>query len=115
VSNDHIKPGDRLRIEIRKGFPEANNDAVLVVEASGKIALDPVYGGRIEIDGMTLEDAEASIKKRLSTFLKNPLVQLTRADPVKDDDRIAALEARIRVLETAVSKLSDELAGLRKK
>lgn len=113
--DDRIKPGDRLRILIKNGFTDAINDGVFTVEQSGKVALDPVYGGRIEIGGKTPEEVENILRGHLAKFLKNPLIQVTRYEPLNDDNRVAALEARVRVLETAVSKLSDEIAIPRKK
>jgi polysaccharide biosynthesis/export protein len=114
--DDRIKPGDRLRIVIGNGVPDVPNDGVLLVEPSGKIALHPAYG-RVEIGGVSPEEAETIIRKHLveSVGLKRPLVQVTRYDAVKDDNRIAALEARVKVLEIAVSKLSEEIAGVPKK
>jgi Polysaccharide biosynthesis/export protein len=114
-ADDRIKPGDRLRIQIPNGIPGVQHDGVFLVEPSGKVALDPAYG-RIEIGGLSPEEAVAVIRKHLEekVRMKNPLVQVTRYDPAKDDNRINALEARVKVLETALSRLSDQVAELRK-
>ena len=116
AADDRIKPGDRLRIVIQNGIPDAQNDGVFLVEPSGKLALDPTYG-RVAIGGLSPEDAETFIRKHLvdKVTLKGPLVQVTRYDPVNDDKRVTALEARVKVLEAALSKLSNEVAELRKK
>jgi RNA polymerase sigma factor (sigma-70 family) len=115
--DDRIKPGDRLRILIPNGVPGTSNDGVFLVEPSGKIALDPAYGGRVEIGSVSLEEAEAIIRKHLEekVGLKRPMPQVTRYDPMNDDSRVAALEARVKVLEIALSKLSDKVAEFNKK
>jgi len=116
AGDDRIKPGDRLHIVIQYGIPDAQNDGVFLVEPSGKVALDPTYG-RVAIGGLSPEEAETFIRKHLvdKVTLKRPLIQVTRYDPVNDDKRIAALEARVKVLEAALSKLNNEVAELRKK
>ncbi|MCA9262898.1 MAG: sigma-70 family RNA polymerase sigma factor [Planctomycetales bacterium] len=74
-----IEPGVRLKIQSAGLPPDALLAAVVTVEASGKIALGPLYG-RVEVRGLTLEEAEEKIVKQLSEFIREPRVQVTFAD-----------------------------------
>ena len=51
------------------------------VEKSGKVALGPMYG-RVQVNGLTLEKAEAAARDHLKTVLRDPNASLTRYNPV---------------------------------
>ncbi len=46
------------------------------VEPTGTVALGPVYG-RVEVKGLTLEEAQAAIETKLKQILTQPTVQVT--------------------------------------
>ncbi len=47
-------------------------------EPTGTVALGPAYG-RVQVKGMTLEEAQKAIRKKLAEILTNPNVQVTFA------------------------------------
>ena len=49
-----------------------------LVESTGTVALGPAYG-RVEVKGLTLEEAEKAIQKKLKEILTKPEVQVTLA------------------------------------
>jgi len=98
VVEDRIKPGDRLRVHIPDGLPDEPKTGVYLVEPSGKIALSPVYGGRVSVGGFTLEEAETVLEDHLRKVvrLRNPRVQVTRYDPVVAGQPATAPDGRIK-------------------
>jgi hypothetical protein len=83
------------------------------VEASGKIPLGYSYG-RVQVKGMTLEEAERAVREHLAAFIKNPQVSLTQYDPlILGGD--SELERRVQHLEKEVRQLRAAVEGLRKK
>jgi len=87
--------------------PDAPIDAIFLVEASGKVALGVDYG-RVDLKGLTLEEAETLIQQHLKSYLKNPTVLVARYVPLTDEDlqrRIQQLEKDVRQLRTAVDVL----------
>jgi hypothetical protein len=112
---DVIRPGDRLRIIVRGALQDDPIQGVHTVEASGKVALGPLYG-RVKLDGLTLEKAEQAVQDHLSKILKSPLVSITRYDAgVGDNDRLRALERRVQDLENEVKLLRTTAEKLQKK
>jgi len=104
---DRIKPGQRLTIRVTGTLPDAPIDAIFLVEASGKVALGVDYG-RVDLKGLTLEEAETLIQQHLKSYLKNPTVLVARYVPLTDEDlqrRIQQLEKDVRQLRTAVDVL----------
>ncbi|QJW92917.1 sigma-70 family RNA polymerase sigma factor [Frigoriglobus tundricola] len=107
---DTIKPGDRLTIRGDNLFEAAPLDQIYEVEMSGKINLGPRYGGRVKIDGMTLEEAEGVLNKQIQMYAKVGVVSLTRYIEPPD-----TLEARVRQLEKEVKELRETVEGLNRK
>jgi RNA polymerase sigma factor (sigma-70 family) len=106
---DRIRPGDLLNIHA-SGTPGTNDiKGVYQVEASGKVALGPGYG-RVNINGLTLEEAEGVIQKHLSKLLREAGAFVTR--PVPDNP---GLQRRVRDLENEVRELRSNVDDLRKK
>jgi RNA polymerase sigma factor (sigma-70 family) len=101
---DRIKRGDRLRIKVREAFPDEPIDGVFVVEPLGTVPFGPVYGGRVQVAGMTLVEAEHAITEHLKKVLRNPMVSVIRDDPVAPD-RLKKLEDRVQRLEQEVIDL----------
>lgn len=73
-----ITAGGLLEIEAIGGLVEGPINGIHLVEPSGKVALGPYYG-RVDIEGLTLEEAEAAIKKNLEKVLRDPVVSVTLA------------------------------------
>jgi RNA polymerase sigma factor (sigma-70 family) len=112
AEKDRIHPGDRLQIQASNTPPEYPIKGVFRVEPGGTIALGLGYG-RIDVKGQTLEEAEARVRQFLRTILKDPDVSITRHDPVPDE-RVQALEGRVRQLEEEIRNLRAIVDGLQK-
>jgi RNA polymerase sigma factor (sigma-70 family) len=109
---DRIRPGDRLRVRVLNAIPDQPIDGVFRVEPGGTVALGPAYG-RVQVKGQTLEEAEVTIRANLAKQLKDPRVSVTRDDPLPDE-RMQALERRVRQLEEEVRKLGNTVDELQK-
>jgi RNA polymerase sigma factor (sigma-70 family) len=104
---DRIRPGDLLNIQV-SGVPI---NGVFRVEPGGKVALGPLYG-RVDIKGLTLEEAEKAIRRCLTDDPKSLAVQVTRPLAGSAD---ADLEHRVRQLEKEVRTLRSLVEELQKK
>jgi RNA polymerase sigma factor (sigma-70 family) len=109
---DRIRPGDLLKIEVWGTVPDASIKGVFQVEASGKVALGSPYG-RVQIKGLTLEEAEAAINKHLATLLRNPAASVTRPVPEAPnrelERRVGQMEKEVRELRSLVEELRKQL------
>ncbi len=115
---DLVKVGDRLRIRVVTGFPNAGMDFddVVVVEVSGKISVGPGYG-RVHINSLALEDAEIRVKEHFVKFGAPYGVSLTRHDPLPQTagvGKLERLEMRVQQLETEVQTLRNAVDKLKK-
>jgi hypothetical protein len=108
---DRIRPGDILNIQVGGSLPNAPIHGAFQVEPSGKVALGSPFG-RVEITGLTLEEAEAAINKHLSSFLRSPAASVTRPVPEAPNRE---LDRRVRQLEKEVRELRSLVEELRKK
>jgi RNA polymerase sigma factor (sigma-70 family) len=110
--SDRIQVGELLSMHVLGAFPEAPIQGLFKVEASGKVALGPPYG-RVDIKGLSLEEAEAAVKKHLEKLMKRVDVSLTRALPAiagtgtdrKLEQRVQQLEKEVRALRSAIEEL----------
>jgi RNA polymerase sigma factor (sigma-70 family) len=75
-SASELRPGSRIRVQARGVDPESPLDGVFVVEPMGTVALGVAYG-RVNIEGMSVIDAEQEIQSKLSKDWENPKVQVT--------------------------------------
>lgn len=107
---DHIRPGDHLNIQVAGStVKEKDIWGVFQVEKSGKVALGPGYG-RVNIKGLTLEEAERKISEHLEKIVKEVgAVLVTR--PIPDN---SSLERRVQQLESEVRTLRSLVDELRK-
>ncbi len=108
---DRIRPGDLLKVDVANTLPQEPISGVFQVEPSGKVALGPNYG-RVDIKGLTLEEAEAAINKHLADVLRNPRSSVTRPLPEAPNKE---LERRVQQLENEVRQLRSLVEELRKK
>ncbi len=74
-----IKQGDKVHINVANTFVGQPINWDYRVEPSGKVSLGPAYK-RVQINGMTLQEAEAAIKKHLQKIIKQPEVAVTMAN-----------------------------------
>jgi len=106
---DRIRPGDLLHISVGGTVKVGEIDRVFEVEPSGNVALGLGYG-RVNVKGMTLEEAEKSIHEHLAKLFKKVTVMVTR--PLPDNP---VLERRVWELEKEVRELRSLVDELRKK
>jgi RNA polymerase sigma factor (sigma-70 family) len=102
-----IRPGDDLFIHALDVLVGDPLQGVFRVEESGKVALGPYYG-RVLVQGLTVEEAEAAVRDHLAKTVDNPQVSLTRYTPVAAPDlerRVRRLEQEVRALQAAVAEL----------
>ncbi len=71
-----IGPGDLLDVHVAVTISDQPIQGTYLVEPSGQVLLGPAYG-RVELKGLTLEEAEAATKEHLSGVLTEPLVSIT--------------------------------------
>lgn len=104
---DRIKPGDRVVIRGTNLFDQAPLDPFHEVEPSGKVALGPVYGGRVKIDGLTLEEAEVVVQKHIRQYAIRAQITITRYIPPPPtlDERVQRLEKEVKELRAQVEEL----------
>jgi HEAT repeat protein/beta-lactamase regulating signal transducer with metallopeptidase domain/protein involved in polysaccharide export with SLBB domain len=74
-----IAPFDVLRIHSSGTLPDQPLDGLRLVEPDGKVDLGSSYGGRIPVEGRTLEEATEAILKRLKTLVRQPEVSVELA------------------------------------
>jgi protein involved in polysaccharide export with SLBB domain len=103
-----IRAGDRLYLHVIDALPGNPIKGVYQVEPSGKLPLGPVYG-RVEVTGLTPEEAEKKVRDHLAAILKDPMILLTWYDPVAHgsrdlSDRVTKLEREVEELRTALTK-----------
>jgi hypothetical protein len=111
---DRIRPGDVLQIRVTTSVPGGGSpiDGIFRVEAAGTVPFGPPYG-RVQVKGQTVVEAEATIRAYLATKLRDPEVLVTRGDP-PPDERLRALERRVRQLEEEVRILRTTVDELQK-
>jgi beta-lactamase regulating signal transducer with metallopeptidase domain/protein involved in polysaccharide export with SLBB domain len=73
-----IGPGALLTIKVVGTPQDQPIDGDFTVEPAGTVALGPAYG-RAQVNGMTFEEAQAAIQKKLGEILQKPEVQVTFA------------------------------------
>ena len=103
-----IRPLDVLAIHAGGTLPNQPIDGQFLVEPSGQLSLGPAYG-RIQVQGLTLAEAQAAAKKQLAEVLASPSVRVSAAghathwptEPPKTPYRISANDLlKIEVLGT---------------
>jgi protein involved in polysaccharide export with SLBB domain len=78
--------GDTLRISAVGTIPDQPIDDLYVVEPMGTVALSPVYG-RVNVKGLSIEQAEKTVEDSLKKILREPTVSISLArwnDPSKN-------------------------------
>jgi protein involved in polysaccharide export with SLBB domain len=73
-----------LIIQVAGGFPTGpsgggpNGDQYLV-DPAGRVDLGPFYGGKIQVRGLTEDEAAAAIRQKLLDYLKDPQISVQLA------------------------------------
>jgi hypothetical protein len=96
-------------IRVDGTLPDRPIDGVFVVEPAGKVQLGPLYG-RVNVGGMTVENAEKAVRDHLEAVLKTPLVALTRYDPAAP---AAGADRKLEKLEQRLEQVEKELRAMR--
>lgn len=73
-----IRPHHLLYIHVHGVFPDAPIGGTYVVEPNGKVPLGVRYG-RVQLEGLTLEEAEHAVEKHLSDSFVQPVASVTLA------------------------------------
>jgi hypothetical protein len=96
-STDVLQPSDRVMIHA-VGVSESDPIArEYVVEPNGSVALGPTYG-RVQISGLSAEEAERAIVVHLEQMFKAPKVQITHADGAVRQTELESLREDVRAL-----------------
>jgi protein involved in polysaccharide export with SLBB domain len=74
----HIRPGDRLRLSVRRN---SNISCSVVVRSDGSISI-PLLND-VKVEGLTVEEMQELLVKRLQPFVANPEVTVTNFDHPK--------------------------------
>ena len=96
----HIQATDVLTIQIAGGLPEVATGGAgpggdqYLVDSAGRVDLGPLYGGKIEVGGLTEDQAALVIQKALTEFLKAPqvsvqLLQSAALQPITGEHLVA--------------------------
>ncbi len=112
TESDRIRPGDRLQIEVHETLPNWPIKGVVRVEPQGTVALGGPYG-RVQVKGLTFEEAEKTIQRYLADIVKNPMVAVTGYDPLLHES--SGLERRVQELEKELRAMRATLEALQKK
>jgi polysaccharide export outer membrane protein len=83
----HLRILDRVRIDVEHALPDAPIHGVFdgqrlepyPVDLGGAVNLGPPYGA-VQVVGLTIEQAQEAILKRLKEQLKDPVVSMSLAD-----------------------------------
>ncbi len=91
-----VEPFDLLTIKALGTLPECPIDQTYFVDPAGQAALGVPYG-RVQLKGMTLEEAEGAIRRHLLVMLRDPVVQVTRVGRVRKWHSITVSQASGRI------------------
>jgi protein involved in polysaccharide export with SLBB domain len=75
---NRIEPLDVLTVWARGTLLDQPIRGRFLVEPSGKVSLGPAYG-RVAVKGLTIQEAEAAVKKHLEEILQAPEVEVLAA------------------------------------
>ena len=112
---DRIKPGEYLYIRGEPSFEMSPIDGPYRVEPGGEIVLGPVYGGRVKVEGRTLEEAEKLLRTHLLQYLRKVEVSVARYTVPTADERLLSLEREVKALRAEVKELREAVRELTRK
>ena len=88
LENRKLRPSDVVHIHAIEVYPDYPINGEFRIESSGTVALGPRYG-RAKVAGMSLVEAEQSVKEHLSKILQKPEVQITLVQMAGEQSVIA--------------------------
>lgn len=106
-----IAPGDLVEVQAIGTLLDLPIAGTYLVEPSGKVALGPAYG-RVELKGLTLEEADNAVEKHLRKVLANPEVSVSMAGwrtDEQDVDDLRQLADQVALLKVREKSLSAEV------
>lgn len=128
----HIQATDVLIIQLAGGFPTESagggpNGDQYLVDPAGRVDLGPLYGGKIQVAGLSEDQAAITIRKRLLEYLKDPqisvqLAQSASMQPITGEHLVAP-DGRVNLgtyglvyvagmtLDEAKAAIDEHLAG----
>ena len=71
----HLRILDAVRIRVENTVPDAPIDGIYLVDLGGTVNLGPRYGP-VQIAGLTVEQAQQVIFKRVAEILREPVLSL---------------------------------------
>ncbi len=74
-----IEPFDGLLIRLEGGLPEQPLADAYSVDPEGMVDLGPAYGGKVKVVGLTIDEAQDTIRDHLSKTLTSPEVSVSLA------------------------------------
>ncbi|MEM6328895.1 MAG: polysaccharide biosynthesis/export family protein [Planctomycetota bacterium] len=74
-----IEPFDGLLIRVEGGIPEQPLADAYSVDPEGTVDLGPAYGGKVKVVGLTIDEAQDTIRDQLSKILAAPEVSVSLA------------------------------------
>lgn len=75
----HLQPLDAVYINLSNALPDLPLRGQFGIDPDGTVNLGPDYGGLVRVAGMTIPQAEAAVRQRLSTIVKSPQVMVSLA------------------------------------
>jgi RNA polymerase sigma factor (sigma-70 family) len=111
---ERIQPRNYLVIKADYTLPDHPIDGTFRVEPSGKVPLGVAYG-RVDVKGLTVEEAEKAVQKHLRDYLKGPVRVMVILEPPPEGGDTADLKRRVEALEKEVRDLRSEVKAIRNK
>jgi hypothetical protein len=111
-ADERIRPGDRLQIWAKNDFETSPATGLYLVERGGTVTLGPTYGGRVKVEGLTIEEAEATLQKHMRLYAKK--VEVTASFSITMTELESKLERRVQQLEQEVLELRAAIRELQK-
>ena len=106
-----ISPNDLLAIRVLGTMLDQPIDGEFVVEPGGTVALGPAYG-RAKVVGLTQEEAEVAIRKKLEEVLNKPDVSVTLGGWKSDAQLRTELEMELRKAKAELERIQQARADL---
>src|SRR6478752_8956952 len=74
----HLEPFDAVLIRVANAFSDQPIADAFFITPEGDVDLGPSYG-RVKVVGLTTDEAQAEVRRRLSQYIDNPVVSVSLA------------------------------------